>query len=387
MITPGEITRRAERKYRDVLRAWLAGENSFPIEFPVGQLSRKLIERQQQIEALRRGSCEVTGQGYVIEWKTVNTRDLGKQTSPVRIVVPDRDAYLALIHKRREFDAFERDVALIRHRLPALEGWMAQYPQDVIGYHGQCEDLLNVCEYFCQHPRPNIYIRELPIPVHTKFIEQNARILRGLLDELLPGEVVDADETAFTARFGLRDKPALVRMRLLDGQLARHYAMAVDDLSLPVDQCARLLSEHLRPRTVIIVENLINFLTLPRFPDSVGILGGGLAVNLLRDVVWLSQCHVIYWGDIDAHGFEILSDVRSMFPNVRSVMMDQATLDDNADYVVSGSEARTARFDALTDTENRLAQDMNARCLRLEQEHIPHSYAVVRLQQAVLDLA
>lgn len=383
MITPQEIAKRAERRYREVLRAWLVGEDKFPIEFPVGRLSPNLLERRQQIDALRDSSKEVTGNGYEIEWQTINKRDLGKQTSPKRIIIASLDDYLAFTHKHAEFYRFVADVQQIRQQFPSLESWIHQNPQDVIANHSQWKDLLLVCNYFCQQPRPNVYIRELPISVHTKFIEQNERILRDLLDMLLPPEWVNTDETTFTKRFGLKEKSSLVRLRLLDKQFARQYALYIDDMLLPVDQCAHLLADHLRPQHIIIVENLINFLTLPPLPDTVGLFGGGFAVHLLRNVSWLSQANVIYWGDIDAHGFEILSDLRGLFPNVQSVMMDQATLDDNAEYILSGNETRADRYDGLTEAENQLALHTISHNLRLEQEHIPHAYAVTRLRQAV----
>jgi hypothetical protein len=383
MITPQEIAKRAERRYREILRTWLAGEDNFPIEFPVGRLSPNLIERRQQIDALRDSSKEMTGYGYEIEWQTINRRDLGKQTSPKRIIIASLDDYLAFTHKREEYDWFVADVELIRQQFPSLESWIHENPQDVIANHGQWDDLLLVCDYFCRQPRPNVYIRELPISVHTKFIEQNVRILRDLLDELLPPEWVNADETTFTKRFGLKEKAPLVRLRLLDEQLARQYTLFIDDISLPVDQCTHLLADHLRPRHIIIVENLINFLALPLLPDTVGLFGGGFAVHLLRDVSWLSKAHVIYWGDIDAHGFEILSDLRCLFPNVQSLMMDHATLDDNAEYVLSGNEMWAERYEGLTEAENRLALHAISHDLRLEQEHIPHAYAVTRLRRVV----
>ncbi|QBD83792.1 hypothetical protein EPA93_45535 [Ktedonosporobacter rubrisoli] len=45
-------------------------------------------------------------------------------------------------------------------------------------YHGDWSDLIAVCDYFLEHPRPACYIREIPVAVHTKFIEQHSGILR-----------------------------------------------------------------------------------------------------------------------------------------------------------------------------------------------------------------
>jgi hypothetical protein len=100
---------------------------------------------------------------------------------------------------------------------------------------------------------------------------------------------------------------------------------------------------------------------------------------------WLEHCRIIYWGDIDAHGFQILSDLRMRFPHVSSVMMDRQTLEDHAAYTVSGSALKVERFDTLTPEEAQCAQQVVTNNLRLEQEHIPHVYALHRLDLALGD--
>jgi len=381
MITPEEIIKRAERKFYDVLREWLSGEVFSLIDFPVGSPSKNLTERRQQIDQLRNQSKEVSGTGYTLEWETLNTQVLGKQTVPRRVVIANLEDYLALVHKRIVFDHFVSDVHKIRQKFPELESWLYARPQDVIENHGKWDALLVVCNYFVKKPRPNVYIRELPIPVHTKFIEVNSRILRDLLNVLLPSEVINSETLDFNQRFGLKDKPSLVRLRLLEEQLDWTYGIKVDDLSLPVDQIAHLLAQHIKPKHVIIVENLINFLTLPKLPNSVGLFGGGFAVHLLRDVKWLSNCDVIYWGDMDAHGFEILSDLRGLFPHTVSLMMDQQTFDLYSHYIGRGVDSYSLRFENLTTLELQLAQKVAEQGLRLEQEHIPQTYVITRLKE------
>jgi len=124
MITPAEIVRKAERRYRDVLRAYLKGDDLFPLEFPVGQLSKNLAERRQQIDELRQRSRETIGQGYTLEWQTVNRRDLGKQTTPHRVVIKTLDDYLAVVRKRTEYQQFVSDIERIRRQFPVLEDCM-----------------------------------------------------------------------------------------------------------------------------------------------------------------------------------------------------------------------------------------------------------------------
>lgn len=384
MITPDDIIKRAGRKYHEVLRGWLAGEDFVAIEFPVGALSKNLDQRRQQIEHLREHSSEAARIGYALEWETVNMQALGKQTIPRRIIISSLDDYLALLRKRPEFEHFVADVKKIRQKFPTLESWMQSNIRHIIEYHGRWDDLLAVCDYFVKNPHPNVYIRELPIPVHTKFIEANSRILSELLETLLPAASVHREAADFNQRFGLKNKPSIVRLRLLEEQLDWRYGIRVDDLSLPVDQLAHLLADHLRPRHVIIVENLINLLTLPRIANGVGLLGSGFAVHLLRDVTWLNGCDVIYWGDIDAHGFQILSELRGIFPHTRSVMMDRETFDRHRCYVVQGKPIRAANFASLTEAEALLAGEIVSQDLRLEQEHIPQAYAELRLKQLLM---
>ena len=383
MITPAEIVQKAKRKYRDVLRAYLTADDLFPLEFPVGRLSKNLVERRQQIDDLRQRAKETTGQGYALAWETVNRRDLGKQTTPRRIVIETLDDYLALTRKQTEYQQFVSDVERIRRRFPALENWMCANPQALIDFAGDWDDLLVVCDYFVKHPRPNLYVRELAIAVHTKFIEKHSRILRELLDVLLPDDAITADTNDFNQRFRLKTPPPTIRIRLLDEQLDWQYGLRLDDLTLPVDQLAHLMMDHIQPKTVIIAENLINFLTLPSHPASIGLFGRGFAVQLLANVKWLHQCRVIYWGDIDAHGFQILSDLRKLFPQVRSVMMDRQTLDNHNQYIVPGNRVRVDRFDGLTAAEAVVAKYVLDHNLRMEQEHIPQAYALIHLGQVL----
>ena len=40
---------------------------------------------------------------------------------------------------------------------------------------------------------------------------------------------------------------------------------------------------------------------------------------------WLNHLNVLYWGDIDVHGFEMLSRIRKHFNHTQSVLMDKST--------------------------------------------------------------
>lgn len=137
--------------------------------------------------------------------------------------------------------------------------------------------------------------------------------------------------------------------------------------------------------TCIIAENKMTFLTLPPVRGGIGIHGSGYGAELLGRLSWLHDCRILYWGDIDAHGFQILSNLRAVLPHVRSVMMDGQTLDDHRGFVVEGSPL-DAELPRLTAGEKALYSIVRSENLRLEQEKISHSYAVWRFSDVLREV-
>jgi hypothetical protein len=272
-------------------------------------------------------------------------------------------------------------VALIRATLPELETWIAANPQHVIERHGAWPELLLVCAYFQANPRPNLYIRELPIAVHTKFIEQHVGILTRLLDALLPAVDIETSEKHFEQRYGLRCDAPLVRLRLLDPALQARLGLPLTDVAAPAAQLATLPCAGLR---CVVVENKMVFLTLPSLPNTLAIFGSGFQIQLLHELPWLRQCPIWYWGDLDAHGFQILARFRMLFPQVISLMMDEETFDAFRDFVVTGTPSAIMELPQLTHDEQALFVKLARASLRLEQERISQAYAARRIQEFIV---
>lgn len=85
-------------------------------------------------------------------------------------------------------------------------------------------------------------------------------------------------------------------------------------------------SLDLAPSRALVVENLETAYCLPDFPGTVAFVGLGNAVSLASTMPWMKDVPVIYWGDIDTHGFTILARARKVFGNVTSTLMDETTL-------------------------------------------------------------
>ena len=384
MINPAQIQQKAERCYSFFLSSSITQEKFFPIEFSVGSLPKDYLVLREAVTQLISHSKQNLGYGYNLELESRLTHKHGQQSLPKRISIETEQDYLKLIKKEKEFSKFKVDVEIIRTEVPELNQWLCQNSLKVIEYGDCWHDLLKVCQYFQRNPKPALYIRELPIQVHTKFIEQNEGILRRLLETILPIEqlpsVAGEKEYVFEKRFSLLYREPIIRFRILDQILKARYGFPVSDISTPISEFRQLCLE---PHRFFITENLMNFLTLPALENSLALFGGGYAIQALKSVTWLSRSPIFYWGDLDVDGFKILSQLRSYFPQTISIMMDVKTFETFQEFAVSVSRKSFETLLHLTVEEQTLYDYLLLHQKRLEQEHISQDYAARHLRNIV----
>jgi len=381
VISPAEIKLKAERQYLPFLQAWVRGEAFVPLSWPAGRPAADFAGLRAQVQLLQSGEKTAQNAGYRLEWQVQQTRALGTQTLPVRVWLDTPEDLLHLLEKEDEFARLRQDVTLILTRLPQLGQWVERFPRKVLEHHASWPGLLAVCEYFLAHPRPALYLRELPINVHTKFIEQRQGIVRELLERLLPAEAISEDTPTFQQRFGLREEEPMVQLRFLDDQLQQRYGLPLSELCVP---CSQLAGLDFSDQVCLITENKMTFLTLPGLPAAFAILGGGFKVSSLAPVSWLRSCPIIYWGDLDAQGFQILSQLRSIFPHVTSLMMDRETYAAFAEFCVIGTPCQVRHLPYLTAEEHELFVHLAETEQRLEQERISYAYALQHIHSSML---
>ena len=386
MIQPAEIRRKAANLYVPFLRAWLGGSDFFPRTIPADRTPSDddLAAAIKEIDQLRQGSKESVGYGYTVAWREVNSRKLGRNRFPERILFETQADYLRYAGKEQEFDSVSAAVGQIRGAAPALESWLRANPQKLIDTAPHTAGLLHVVRFFQDHPRPDLFARELPVPVDTKFIERHQAILQEWLDILLPPSSIRADETQFELRYGLRYVEPHLYMRLLDPSLKEERGFPCSEFSLPLHTLAKLTVRRI---TAVIVENKVNLLTLPDLPRCIGFGALGRAVTLLRYVPWLANCDIWYWGDLDKEGFEILSSLRALHPGARSFLMNEDTISRWEHLATSGTGRGTEVPARLTESERAAFIPCRERNLRFEQERLPHAEIVAAIKNLLEDTA
>ena len=387
MISPAQLRQKAERKYGDFLKYKLAlclsrePEPFFPLEIKAdkGSTGDDLLKRAEELAPLLKESKNNGhSKGYTLIFDEVKTRTNGTQTRIRKIVFETEEDYLSFVGKRAESRRMESALDVLRGRLdghPDIFPWAVRNISALTADHPDEDDFwqnisLRV-NWFAQNPDSGLYVREIPLPVHTKFIEGNKALILGLL---FPENAPPSSE--FERALGLRQKPCRIRFRPLDkAKMPTVGGLPVSELTLDLDDFARLPQSGILARIerIFVVENEMVYLTFPAVKNALCVWGHGFSVTQLRCCTWLGGYRLLYFGDLDEHGFQILSDFRDCFPGTESFCMTEAVFDRYKRFVVEGKRLDGERVPGnLTGEELALFLKIR-RCKndRLEQERIP----------------
>lgn len=381
MITPKEIQEQCLKWWKEVLLSSIDSVAYFPKDINrIGKVSskdilNKISEYRKSIELLESNSKENKKIGYNLILTKKEFGKIGEQLVPEKISIDNIEDYLRVTGKEKEYQTFLNNYSLIQDELPLLIEWIKVNPTKLIE-HCTWLDTLKVCKYFLAYPKPDLYIRQLPIDIHTKYIQDNKAIVQSLLEFLIP-EHINKDETKFELRFNLKYSEHLIRIRFLDKSLSP--LDNATDISLTVSEFNDF---HSHCDNIFVAENLMNFLTLPYLTNTIAIWsGGGFNVSYLQNIGWLKSKQFYYWGDIDAQGFQILNQFRTYFSNTIAVMMDKETL--NSFKFGEGNPASNQSLRNLSECELKLYDFLRQNNLRLEQEKITQSFSESKIKNLI----
>ena len=315
---------------------------------------------------------------WEIEEKTI--RYMGRQSLPGRVILREARMVLRMLGMEAKADWFQEAYCRIREELPSLKEWFFAR-QHLIYAQQFYPALLAVGKYLLTHPGEK-YLREYEIPgIDTKFLEHHGRLFRELYNALYPERGVE-NAAQLHKQLAIRPLPtADICVRILDADVSccglREFFLSpqmLDRLKLPL-------------RRVFIVENKMNVYTFPAVKDS--LLLGGAGYDILEAATaasWLPDCpEVWYWGDLDSHGFAILSQLRDRIPQLRSLLMDRSTIRAAAAMAVPDTGDCAAIPKNLSVEEKSAWQLLRQQKWRIEQERLDKSLVVRALSAAALE--
>lgn len=403
LVTPKEVKQTFERRMAERLGAWLCRQGTpqlmpdsaeleavaddqggtWPMRFSLGALTEARAMKDvsavlQWVQSWHRAQGDFPN-GVQVLWEPRQWPLLGQQQVPVAVVVQDANALASWTDQAKNWgqacarrDVFEERFPLMRVAPP----W-SRYEEVATAWEvGDVSRLMDLLAWLQVNPNSQLYLRQLPVPgIDTKWVESR----RALVRDFLLGTRGLSTGGDFHDVCGLRRAPATLRMRVLCPVL-RQATGGLSDIEAPIEDLAQL---KLRPKTLLVVENLATGLALPPMPGTVAFMKLGHAISDLAHIPWLfgdeagqgRPARVLYWGDLDTHGFVILARARGLFPELRSVLMDEETLFSGREqWVQEASPAKAERLERLTEKEHllysALREDKFGHRVRLEQERL-----------------
>jgi hypothetical protein len=363
-----EIYKKLNKIYTrgDIFKDFILKTSIFPLELKLKKVSQKDIQNYyptftKELDRLKKSELS-------LQFKEYNYKTLGVQKLPFLIRVERLDDFLKLIGKKEEYQNFINLYTKIVLKYPTLEKLFLKKPFLVLEYQEHWDRFILIIDFFLQKREKAVYIRQISLDkIDTKYIEKHKKVLDIFLSNILQIEPLSSiSEFAFEKRYNCLYPLPQVRFRILDSEL---FISGLSDLTLCIDEFKKLKIEC---KKVFIVENKITTLAFPNIKDSIVIFGSGYKVGILKDVEWLKDKEIIYWGDIDADGFAILSQIRGYFPHVKSMLMDRQTFDKFKDFAVKCPFSAVKELKHLTKSEQEIYTLLDG--WRLEQEKIPLGY-------------
>jgi hypothetical protein len=308
--------------------------------------------------------------GLVLDWENRLARGT-RQRLPTHVTVPDVDIAARLIGG--EWPA-RLARARARHRVLA-DRFPAATTADKVRYVEGLSDvdfslLCTAAAWFAAHDATGLTPRQVPIEgLHGKWLNRHRTVLTAL---------------AGKDTLGLLTRPTRVHFTYLDPDHratgGRHY----DSITL-----GDAVTPAYPPRVAVIAENKDTAVLFPDLPEAIAVEGNGFAgAALLPRVPWLAEVpDLVYWGDMDAAGYEIVDRLRGNGLPVRTILMDfdaytayeryGAWTDDRGQPLPRSprkelaflTQAERQVYDAVTDPAWQ-------RTRRVEQERIPLGVAL-----------
>ena len=311
-----------------------------------------------------------------------DTQKFGRVTIPKSVTILSIDSAAALIRRTQELAMarlrFSAIVAIDHRYVPLADQW----PAIVAMSEG---DFSVLCRFLTAVPAldpATMRLREVRCPgMHTKFLEQHRSLLKPILAALdMPG---NAKASSPAGQLGfIEDDRLFFELRDLDGGLLPfdHFALPLRDLM----HCPFHSAAEDAVAGIVIVENLATFHALPSLPGIIGLFGQGNAVRSLGQAPWLRTKPILYMGDLDHAGYQMVAGLRrDGLQHLTTTLMDLRTAETLQDYWVEDTSYKAAEQigPGLTSQEIAAQQQLAKGPWRLEQERIPFDLLVAKLQK------
>jgi len=389
---PDDVQKELKRRFKTRHREWLEAssepeqleDSAWPLVVNLGiPTESQALKQVEDVRAWVAAWQSWKGVGS-LSWSERRWRKLGTQSVPEKLLLSAPGEVAQWIGEADRWDRAQQRYRNLIGCWPQLSDKLPRYFPILADYsEGDFRRLIDMVAWIEKNPASNLYPRQLPVSgLDSKWLEKRKGLLADLVDAVQGRSTNEGD---FYGCCGLKAPPQLIRLHILDDRL-RQTLGGLSDISAPWEQVAEL---DLHVSNVFIVENLQTGLAFSDLPGAVVIMQLGYGVDVLGRLPWVAKTHCVYWGDIDTHGFAILSRARSYLHDLKSILMDEVTLRSHQGLWVEEKDQHAAEIlPLLTDPEQAVYQAIKSNAwgqnVRLEQERITWEVAWNIVQRTAL---
>ncbi len=370
MKDPEQLIADAQSRLKRTWAEVLAGTDStsWPHDFPLGQPDSKQLSAtfDSVVDAVDRWRSWGAAHDIALTWRSRRVNGT-PQELPTHVAIPDVDTAARLCGQD-----WPQRLTTARKRLAVLQAQYSHVADDgrLLRAVEALSDLdftllCRASDWFAHNDATGLTPRQVPIEgMHAKWLNTRQTLVR---------ELAGVDDLKL-----LPPHPAWIHFTYLDpayratGGRVHDSATVGDSAALPY-----------QPRVVVISENKDTAIHMPPVAGGISVEGVGKGGGTAAAFSWVTEAeHVLYWGDMDADGFEILNGFRAAGVPARSLLMDMQTYvtweryGTNHDPKGQPIKATGPKvLPHLTDRERELydclAAESWTRYRRIEQERIP----------------
>jgi hypothetical protein len=384
VISYQQIQTKVSNKESQYLKSLITGEDFFPCSIPCNKKeSGDFIKDINSYSSLMKKSKNTIGSGYLIITNKDENPNTKAFTKITKIVIESEDDFLFLLDKESEGIVFKSTILKFREAfdLDIVNEYLLNNKKSLFNSNASYVDnFIIIAKFLVNNPSSMLYPRELPTTVDTKFLEKNISSFITFIKYFRP---VDSEVDKWQ-QIGLVNPSSTVSLRYNSAFSIESSNMCFKApiISVEPDSLSSFTGSFKR---IFILENKTTFYTFPLQEDECAIYCGGFAILMLKNLDFLNESNIYYFGDLDEHGFAILSKFRELYNNVKSFCMDLKTIKDYEKYLIEG-EIYTGELKLLNENEiealSYLKNNLiNNKSSRIEQEKLSTTYLMSRLKE------
>lgn len=283
-----------------------------------------------------------------------------------------------MLQKEKELIDFKNQLATLVHWQPGIRTLLHARPELVLELRNAWAQIQKVVDYLLLHDVSHHYIRSIPVPVHSKFMENHKQVIAAVIRNIIPGKF-SAEQITLEQMLNIQPKPQLYTLRWLDPALSERYMHGMEVTGVTVEWLCKLNWDI---KEVWLEENETNIYLIPQRKDAIAIFSRGYAMSALGQIPFFNHVQLYYWGDLDEDGFIMLNTMHRYYQNLKSIFMNEQTLLQHAaEFDLQSAKYRATDLNHLTHEERAAFNILKHHNGRLEQERIRQNYIMQQLSE------